>query len=66
MKVGLAGGLSVSDALLENIFGFLDELSMQVNGIAVDPPKSIIFPEDEVGCLLVVLFHHCAMSFPFF
>ena len=66
VEVSLACGLSVSDALLENILGFFDELAVQINGVSIDPADGIIFPEDVVGRLFVVLVHHCAVSFPLF
>lgn len=63
VKMCLTVGAGVSDALLEDILGFLDELTVQIDGVALDPPRRIVLAKDEVGGLLVVLLHHCAMSF---
>lgn len=63
VKMCLTVGPGVSDALLEDILGFLNELTVQIDGVALNPPRCIVLAEDEVGGLLVVLLHHCAMSF---
>jgi len=63
--MGLAVGPSVSDALLQNVFGLLYKLPVQINGVPIDTAYRVIFPEDVIGCLFVILVHHCTMSFPF-
>lgn len=47
VQVGLAVGLRVSDALFEDIFSFLNELSVKINGIGRHSTICIVFPEDE-------------------
>ena len=51
--------------LLEDVFGFFDELTMQVDRIRRDVVLGIVFAEDELGSLLVVLFHLCTVLLPF-
>lgn len=48
MEMCLAGRLGVSDTLFEDIFGFFDELTMQINRITVDPSNRIVLSEDEI------------------
>lgn len=55
MQVGLAGGLGVADALLEDILSFLDKLAVQVDGVLGDAAGGVVLTEDELGGLLVVL-----------
>ncbi|KAL9036654.1 MAG: hypothetical protein Q9180_004174 [Flavoplaca navasiana] len=59
-------GSGISDPLLENILGLLNELTVQIDGVAFNPPRGIVLAKDEVRGLLVVLIHHCAMSFALF
>ena len=66
MQMRLACGLSVFDPLFQDVFCLFNELSVQVNGVAVDSADGIVLAEDEVGGLLVVLIHHGAVSFAFF
>ena len=62
----LASALRVSYALFEDLFGFLDKLAMQVDRVAIYSAHGIVLPKDEIGGLLVVLLHHCAMALAFF
>lgn len=61
----LSCALRVSNPLLQDVLGFLDELSMEIYGVAVDAADGVVFPEDVVGRLLIVLFHHGTMSLAF-
>jgi hypothetical protein len=53
VQVPLARLLGVADALLQNLFGFLDELAVQVDGVGVDAADGVVFAENVLGCLLV-------------
>ena len=66
MQMCFTMGSGISYSLLENILGLLEELTVQIDGVAFDPPGGIILAEDEVRGLLIVLVHHCAMSFALF
>ena len=55
VEVRLAVLLGVADALLEDLLGFFDELAVQVDSITVDFADGVVFAEDELGGLLVVL-----------
>lgn len=66
MQMCFTVGSGISDTLLENVLGFFDELTVQIDGVAFNPARGIILAKDEVGGLLVVLIHHCAMSFALF
>jgi hypothetical protein len=55
VQVRLAVLLGVADALLEDLLGLLDELAVQVDGVAVDFADGVVLAEDELGGLLVVL-----------
>lgn len=56
-QVRLAVGLVGADAVLEDAFGLLDELAVQVDRVGLDTPGGIVLAEDEVGGLLVVVVH---------
>lgn len=53
-------------ALFQDIFCFLDELSVKVYRVCRDATFSIVFAKDEFGGLSVVLLHLLAMMLPFF
>lgn len=55
VEVRLAVLLGVANTLLEDLLGFFDELAVQVDRVAIDFSNSIVFAEDELGGLLVVL-----------
>ena len=55
VQVRLAVLLGVADALLEDLLGLFDELAVQVDGVAVDFADGVVFAEDELGGLLIVL-----------
>lgn len=57
VEVGLALLSGDSDSFLEHVFCFFYEETVQVNCVAVNAPLGIVFPEDEVACLAVVLLH---------
>lgn len=57
--------LRISYSRLQDILGFLHELTMQIDCIVWNSSIGIVFPEYEVGRLLVVLIHLCAMGFAF-
>jgi hypothetical protein len=64
--MGLALRLRISDALLQNVLRLFYELSMQIDGVAVDPAHRIIFAKDIVRGLLVVGIGGLTVSLPFF
>lgn len=66
MQVCLARGLRVSDALLDDIFGLLDELTVQVDGVGGDAVERVVLAEDVLGGLVVVGVHHGAVALAFF
>ena len=45
--------LRVSDALLQNLLRFLDELAVQVNGVRVYAADGVVFAENVLGGLFV-------------
>jgi hypothetical protein len=47
--------LGVADALLEDLLGLFDKLAVQVDSVAGDFSYSVVFAEDELRGLLVVL-----------
>jgi hypothetical protein len=53
MQVPLPRLLRVSDALLQNLLCFFDELPVQVDGVGVDAADGVVFAENVLGCLLV-------------
>jgi len=55
MQMVLAGTLCVLDSLFEDLFGLFHKLTVKVNGITVDPSYSIVFTEDVLGCLSVIV-----------
>jgi hypothetical protein len=55
VQVRLAVLLGVANALLEDLLGLFDELAVKINGVAVDFADGVVFAEDELGGLLVVL-----------
>jgi len=47
--------LGVADALLEDLLGLLDELAVQVDGVGVDAADGVVFAENVLGRLFVVV-----------
>lgn len=45
------------DSFLEHVLCFFYEETVKVNCVAVNAPFGIVFPEDKVACLAVVLLH---------
>ncbi len=64
--MGLALRLRISDAPLQNVLRLFDKLSVQIDGVAVDPADCIIFAKDILRGLLVVGVGGLTMSLPFF
>jgi hypothetical protein len=58
--------LRISNSLLQYLLCFFYKLPMQVNRIVRYPSLGIIFPENIIGSLLVVLIHLRRMLFPLF
>lgn len=48
VEVILAILLRVADALLEDLFGLFDELTVEINGVVCDTPVRVVLAEDEV------------------
>lgn len=57
MQVCLATGLIRANALFENALRLFDELSVEVDAVAVDSAGGVVLAEDVVGSLAVVLLH---------
>lgn len=53
VQVRLPAGLGVADARLENVFGFFDVQTVQVDSVGCDAVRMVVLPENELGCLLV-------------
>lgn len=54
VQVGLVLCARLLDAGLEDILGLLDELAVQVDGVAGHARRGVVLAEDEGRCLLVV------------
>ena len=54
------------DPLFQNILGFFYEQAVEVNGVARDSALGVVFPEDVVARLTVVLVHLRGVGFAFF
>ena len=52
--------------LFQHIFGLFYEQAVEVNGITRDSALSVVFPEDVVARLTVVLVHLRGVGFAFF
>ena len=57
VEVGLAAGLGVLDARLEDILGLLDELPVQVDGVFSHTPRRVVLAKDVLAGLPVVALH---------
>jgi hypothetical protein len=66
MQMRLPILLRISNPLLQYLLRLLHKLSMQINRIIRNPSLGIIFPENIIGSLLVVLIHLRGMLFPLF
>lgn len=53
VQVRLPAGLGVADACLQNVFGFFDVETVQVDGVGGHAFRVVVLPEDELGCLFV-------------
>lgn len=62
VQVVLAMLLRVPDALLEDVLGLFDKLSVKINGVPIYAIRRIVLAEDVLRGLLVVLSHLCAMA----
>lgn len=57
--------LGISYSRLQDILGFLHELTMEINCIVWNSAIRIVFAKYKVRGLLVVLLHLCTMGFAF-
>lgn len=48
MQVSLAPGLSIADTRLKDVFGLLNELAVEIDGVAGDTPFGVVLAEDEL------------------
>lgn len=55
VQMGLACGLGVADARLEDLPGLVDVLAVQVDGVVGDAARRVVLAEDELGRPPVVL-----------
>ena len=53
VQMSLARLLRVADALFEDLFGFFDELAVQVDGVRVDAADGVVFAENVLRGLFV-------------
>lgn len=51
----LPGRLRISDSLLQDVFGLLYELPMQIDGVAIDSADRVVFSKNVIRGLFVVL-----------
>ena len=65
MKVGLPVLLRVADTFFQDVLGLLDKLTMEVNSILRDTTLRVVFSEDELARLLVVIGHLSGMTLAF-
>lgn len=61
MQMSLSMALRIFNPLLKDILRFLRKLTMQINGVRRHSAIRIIFPEDQIRCLFVVLCHLAPM-----
>lgn len=61
MQMILSMCLGVFDALLQNLLGLLNELSVQIDRVGRDASVGVVLAKDELGRLLVILFHLAAV-----
>ena len=54
------------DSLFQDIFSLFYEQAVEINGIARDTALGVVFPEDVVARLVVVLVHLRCVGFAFF
>lgn len=57
--------LSIPYSFFQYVFGFLDELPVQIYSIRRHSPLGIVFAKDEVRGLFIILIHFGAMIFSF-
>lgn len=57
MEVCLSLLLGVADALVENLLGLLDKLTVQVDGVGGNAPGGVVLPEDVLARAPVILVH---------
>lgn len=57
MQPRLPSLLRISDALLYDVLGLIDELAVQIDSIGVYPAGGVILAEDVIGGLLVIGIH---------
>ena len=58
-----SGGL---DAFFEHVFCFLDEESVQVDSVILHAAVCVVFTEDVVARLSIVLLHLCSVLLSLF
>ena len=66
VQMRLPRALRISDPLLEDLLRLLDKLPVQIYRVPVHAAHRIVFPENIVRGLFVVLVHHCAVALAFF
>jgi hypothetical protein len=66
MQMALSSLSRNPDSLFQDIFGLFYEQAVEVNGIARDTTLGVVFPEDVVARLIVVLVHFRCVGFAFF
>jgi hypothetical protein len=50
-------------SLLQDVLGFLDELTVEVDGVPRDATFGVVLAKDELGRLSIILFHSGAVVF---
>ena len=66
MQMGLSPPSSGRDPLLEDPLSFLDKLPVEIDCVLGDAPRGVVFTEDVVGGLVVVLVHQGGVTMAFF
>jgi hypothetical protein len=66
MQMALSSLSRDPDPLFQDIFGLFYEQAMEINGITRDTALGVVFSEDVVARLIVVLVHFRCMSFALF
>lgn len=66
MEVVLAMRLGIFNALFQNLLRLLDKLSVQVDCIRLYATICVILAENELGRLLVILFHFAPVGLALF
>lgn len=65
VKMGLAIRLVRANPLLEDSLRFFDELAVEIDAVRFDATRGVVFAEDVLGCLAIVVVHARRVGFAF-